>query len=133
MDGNDPRHLIEPSRGIVGGELLVLVLVTIRDLDLADTNRPAVPEHLEQRDDLEAPVRRQPHPSGKVALHRELSRQRVAERLEVGDVRMVPDEAGECRQQRCDEETREAAVQPVGHSGVVRLHEIEVEEPVQGR
>jgi hypothetical protein len=92
-----------------------------------------VPEYLEQRDDLEAPVVGQPHAHGQVRLDRELAGERVAERRQVLDVGMRADQPPEGRQQRRQQQARDAAVQPVRDAGVVALGEVEIDRGIHRR
>ena len=89
-----------------------------RDMELF----PTLAQGFEERHDLEPPVAWQPQAHRQIRLHGELAGERVAERGEVPDVRVLADESREGRKQEV------AAGIGVRHHGAGALEQ----EPLEG-
>src|SRR5262245_28774366 len=105
----------------------MLVVINLTELRLAYTFDRCVPIDLGQHTDLDAPVAREPVHTRQIHAHREFAGKRVSKTVEVLQQSMIVQDGPEGPQQRCHEQTRDAAIHPVGVTGIKTLTELETE------
>src|SRR2546428_835317 len=126
-------HFVEPCFGVAGREVLMLVLVLVREIGLADPTQGTVPIDLGQNPDFDPPVSWDAIGPSQIRQHGKLARQGIAEAVQKAEQGIGTHQALEGSDHRGDKETRGAAVQAVCDPGVVALAEIVPEIGVRDR